>query len=82
MQILFFASIREQLDSDGENWEELGTHKNVRDVLTTLQARGEPWASVLQEDSLLVALNQEITNVDSQISLDDEVAFFPPVTGG
>ena len=82
MQILYFASIREQLDSDGERWEELGTHKNIRDILNTLQSRGEPWSSVLQEDNLLIARNQEIANFDSQITLEDEIAFFPPVTGG
>lgn len=82
MKILFFASYKEQLDCAEEHWPELGKHQTVADVLATLSARGEPWASVLGNSNMLIAINQEMADASSTIKAGDELAFFPPVTGG
>jgi molybdopterin synthase sulfur carrier subunit len=45
-------------------------------------ARGELWRQVLGENNLMCALNQELCHPDRVIEDFDEIAFFPPVTGG
>ena len=82
MNILFFASLREQLKTDQEHWESLEGITSVKELLKHLQARGEPWQSALNNPKLIVSVNQEVVNPDHPLSLKDEVAFFPPVTGG
>jgi len=82
MKILFFASLREQLNTEEEQWEELNGALTAGDILSQLQTRGEPWSSSLNADRLLVSVNQEISNLKTKITIDDELAFFPPVTGG
>lgn len=82
MNILFFASLREQLQTDKENWESLDGISTVKELLNQLQARGEPWQSALNNPKLIISVNQEVVNADHRLSLQDEVAFFPPVTGG
>lgn len=81
MQILYFASIRESLDTDEETFE-IGRATPISDILKQLIARGEPWASVLSNPSLLTALNQELVTTDTLVDQDDELALMPPVTGG
>ena len=48
-----------------------------------LMARGGAWASVLANGKALrVAVNQEMADPATPVKAGDEVAFFPPVTGG
>jgi molybdopterin synthase sulfur carrier subunit len=82
MKILFFASLREQLDTEEERWKDLNGAQTAGDILTQLRTRGEPWSSSLNAERLLVSVNQEISNLKTKIALNDELAFFPPVTGG
>mgnify|MGYP000159155817 FL=1 len=82
MKILFFASLREQLNTEEEQWKDLNGAVTAGDILAQLQTRGEPWCSSLQAERLLVSVNQEIASLTAKIGLDDELAFFPPVTGG
>lgn len=82
LKVLFFAQTRELLDCDAlelEFSEELSSLETVRDLLA---AKGDRWDLALQRDKLLVAVNQEMTPWDTLLSDGDEVAFFPPVTGG
>ena len=82
MNILFFASLRERLNTDEEEWKDMKGAKTAGDVLHQLQQRGEPWHSALKNEQLIVSINQEVANLDAQVQLGDELAFFPPVTGG
>jgi molybdopterin synthase sulfur carrier subunit len=82
MKILFFASLREQLNTDEEQWKELNGALTAGDILTQLQTRGEPWLSSLKAERVLVSVNQEIASLKTLINVNDELAFFPPVTGG
>ena len=82
MNILFFASLREQLDTEKEHWTDMQGINTTKDLLGKLQMRGEPWLSALSNPQLIISVNQEVSGYDTQISLGDEVAFFPPVTGG
>ena len=48
-----------------------------------LMARGGAWQSALGEKrALRVAVNQDMAQADTPVKAGDEVAFFPPVTGG
>ena len=83
IKVLYFARLREQLVTDEEVLElPVSTH-TVSDLLALLRARGDPWSQVLAEETAtLAAVNQEIARLETPIHDGDEVAFFPPVTGG
>lgn len=79
LSVLYFASLAEKLNCDGESVE---THcHNVGDLMTEIVSRGSAWQA-LNSHTILCAVNQRIANKTTAISDDDEVAFFPPVTGG
>ncbi len=83
MKLIYFARVREQLGLDEETLalpEGIATLAQLVDWL--VQERGEPWGSVLQAPDLICALNQEVVDRQASVSEQDEVAFFPPVTGG
>jgi molybdopterin synthase sulfur carrier subunit len=80
INIRFFASLRERLGHDSIAFQ-YTDEKTVADVKRTLIARGTPW-TLLTEQDVLVALNQTLSSEDSLVNDGDELAFFPPVTGG
>lgn len=73
IQVKFFASLREQL---GRNETEITTASTVADAWQQA-TDGEPLP-----DRMLVAVNLDYATLDSAVKDGDEVAFFPPVTGG
>lgn len=81
--ILYFARIKENL---GVGQESIALPANAIDVaaLTAwLRRRGETWQSELAPGKALrVALNQAMVGMDATITDGDEIAYFPPVTGG
>lgn len=82
LDIHYFASVREHLGTTGESLEVPGHVQNVHDLVSHLSARGKAW-SLLQDDTqVLIAVNQTITTRDHALSGSDEIAFFPPMTGG
>lgn len=83
LNIHYFASLRETL---GQGGEALPLPAGVTDVGGLAQhlsrLRGDPW-SVLEDSSrVLVAVNQTIVDRTQRLSGGEEVAFFPPMTGG
>ena len=80
IEVLFFGRVREELDCAG---------LSVADSpdLDTLQAQlvdehGEQWAAVLGQENIIRAVNQSVVAGNVTLEGGDEVAFFPPVTGG
>lgn len=73
--IKFFASLREQLGREDCELE-AGLVKTVAEAWV--------WATddAVMPSNTLMALNMEYVDADTQVSDGDEVAFFPPVTGG
>ncbi|MDU4209945.1 molybdopterin synthase sulfur carrier subunit [Raoultella sp. BIGb0138] len=81
IKVLFFAQVRELVGTDALTLEagDLATVEAVRRQLIT---RGDRWALALEEGKLLAAVNQTLTPFDHPVVAGDEIAFFPPVTGG
>lgn len=82
MKVLFFASLRERLNCDQEEWTDTAGITSPQDIINRLVERGAPWNEALQNGKLLVSINQEMAHLNSPLEPTDEVAFFPPVTGG
>lgn len=82
INLKYFASVREALGG-GEQVVLPADVQTVGDVRAWLLARGEPWASALSEGrALRMACNQRMCDAATPVAVGDEVAFFPPVTGG
>ena len=83
IKVLYFASLREQLGTAGEEIPSADGPETVGDLITLLRHRDGPWSDVLGEgETIMVAVNQEMARPETSIKDGDEVAFFPPVTGG
>lgn len=81
VKVLYFAGLREALGTSAEGVElpAPATAAGLRDAIA---ARGEPWAQLGRTKNLRCAVNQAMVGFDAAIQDGDEVAFFPPVTGG
>jgi molybdopterin synthase sulfur carrier subunit len=81
--LLYFARLRETL---GTGREELALPAAVHDVaglVAHLRARGGAWdAAVAPGAPVRVAVTQDMADAATRVNEGDEVAFFPPVTGG
>lgn len=84
LSILYFASLREEL---GQEREELATCPEgvatVGELRLWLAARGGAWAQALAPNrAVRAARNHDLARADTRLAEGDEIAFFPPVTGG
>jgi len=81
IKVNFFAALRETLDCDE-------IQLNVSKSLSVQQAKAlivelhPKWESHFKNNSLLAAINHEMADDTSMVNPNDELAFFPPVTGG
>ena len=82
VKVLFFAGLREALGTGSESLalpDGVGSVGALRELLA---ARGEPWAALATTKNLRAAVNQQMVGLEAPLRPGDEVAFFPPVTGG
>jgi molybdopterin synthase sulfur carrier subunit len=80
VRILFFASLREALGGQVAMQTEAVT---VNDLRQALMAQSEAHAQALDPHRpVRVAVNQTMVGDDHALKDGDEIAFFPPVTGG
>jgi len=83
VKLLFFASLREQLGTAGEELELPRDVTTVGGLRAHLKARGGAYERALSEKSpVRTAVNQDMVQQTAALKAGDEVAFFPPVTGG
>ncbi|WP_333797394.1 MoaD/ThiS family protein [Rheinheimera sp.] len=81
IKILFFGALRERLQCAGLQMP-LHTPCAVSELLNQLRQQSALFAGALADDNLLCALNQQLCGTEVLVQPGDEVAFFPPVTGG
>ncbi|KGQ33884.1 molybdopterin synthase sulfur carrier subunit [Gallibacterium anatis] len=80
IKVVFFAQTRELI---GESEIEVeAKYVNAEALRKALSEKGERWALALNSGRILVAVNQSIVPLSTPLQEGDEVAFFPPVTGG
>jgi molybdopterin synthase sulfur carrier subunit len=81
--VRYFASLRESLGKDSEEIELPAGVSTVAGLRSHLKARGGAYEEVLSEKKLVrSAVNQDMVKPSGAVKGGDEVAFFPPVTGG
>lgn len=82
VRVLFFANLRETLGCAGEQFELPSGIGTVGDLRAHLARRDEPWPALATMKNLRAAVNQTMAGMDAPLKEGDEIAFFPPVTGG
>lgn len=83
LRVVLFARIREQLGCDGVDvpWQaELATLSALESWL--VDEHGDAWAEMLCEENLVRAVNHRVVSSETALADGDEIAFYPPVTGG
>ena len=85
LKVLFFGQLKEVIKTECLDIALIQSGKTLNTVAmlrSFLQAKGEVWNEYLAYGKALVAVNQEMTSDDTVLNDADEIAFFPPVTGG
>lgn len=83
MKILYFARIRQIVGRGEDRIEPPPQVKTVRDLIDFLKAQPSSRASAFADlRTIRVAVNKSHAGLDAELSGAQEVAFFPPVTGG
>jgi len=82
IKVLYFAGLRDRIGASDEEMA-LPGNATINGVIEILKARGDAWADAFGgKTRVLAAVNQEMARPEENIKDGDEVAFFPPVTGG
>ena len=83
LTIHYFASVREALGKANEQLEFPDDIVSVEDLMKYLGVANPAFQSLIESESkILVAVNQIVVDRNYVLSKNDEVAFFPPMTGG
>lgn len=81
--LLYFAWVRQRIGRAGEEMSLPAHVRTVADAMEFLKARGPGYAEAFRDrDRLRAAVNETHAGFDAAIRGGDEIAFFPPVTGG
>jgi molybdopterin synthase sulfur carrier subunit len=82
VRVVYFAALRREIGVGEETVAPPAAVTTVAALRDWLQSRSPAHAKALAAPRLMTAVNQEYAGIDSPICAEDEVAFFPPVTGG
>ena len=80
IKVLFFAQVRELTGTSA--LELKPEYQDVATLRAALAEKNDRWALALESGKLLAAVNQTLVPMSHPLHAGDEVAFFPPVTGG
>ena len=81
IKILYFASLAEQLNCYQEEFEIPSQDYTIKQLIEYLSSRNKQWQTAFNQ-TIICAVNQEMCHRKTIIKDLDEVAFYPPVTGG
>lgn len=81
-RFLYFAWVREKIGTPNETLELPADINSVAAVMDHLKQLGDNYKNALSDANLRVAVNQTYSQPDSPVSNSDEIAIFPPVSGG
>ncbi|PPR10436.1 MAG: Molybdopterin synthase sulfur carrier subunit [Alphaproteobacteria bacterium MarineAlpha11_Bin1] len=83
MQILYFGWVRSRIGHDTETLQLPANIETVADLIEWLKLRGKGYAYAFEDSGAIrAAVNHEIVPPDTLVRNEDEVALFPPMTGG
>jgi sulfur-carrier protein len=81
--LLYFARIKEIVNYSSEEVTLPAEVKTITALKNWLALRGETWSNLFDGKQVVrAAINHELVDNMAIIKAGDEVAFFPPVTGG
>lgn len=82
INVLFFGRFRDELDCSSIEVEaaDLEIVNDLRNKLISMHTA--KWQDVLTAANVIIAVNQKIVDAQYSVTAGDEVAFYPPVTGG
>ncbi len=83
MQLLYFGLVRTKIGKDREDLDPPAEVTDVATLVAWLRGRGAGYVEALDDDvKVRVAVNQELAEFDTPVAGGDEIALFPPMTGG
>jgi molybdopterin converting factor subunit 1 len=83
MKILYFAWLRSKIGTGEEDLTPPADVVTVGQIMAWLSTRSPGHAEAFAKPALIrAAVNQDFAGLDQPVGADDELAFFPPVTGG
>lgn len=83
MKLLYFAWLRQKIGAESEQVTLPEGVTDVAGLIDWLKGRGDNYAEALKNDKVIkVAVNQAYARANTPLKDSDEVALFPPVTGG
>jgi molybdopterin synthase sulfur carrier subunit len=83
MVIKYFSWIREHVGKSEENFDLPSDVTTINELINYLNGLNDQYKYAFAKRSLIkIAINKTYSPIESKISNNDEVAFFPPVTGG
>ena len=83
MKLLYFAWIRVKMGTSNESVDPPSTVENVQSLIDWMARRNSVSSEIFSDlTTIRIAVNQEYVDFDHPIKPGDEIAFFPPVTGG
>tara|TARA_E500000178_G_C16636957_1_gene580245 strand:+ start:425 stop:676 length:252 start_codon:yes stop_codon:yes gene_type:complete len=83
MRILYFSWIKDGIGKSQEDIDLTGNIKNISDLINFLSEINNDYNKVFSDlSSIRFSKNMNLVNIDENIKNEDEIAFFPPMTGG
>ena len=83
MRILYFSWIKDGIGKSQEDIELTENIKNISDLINFLSSINNDYNKVFNDlSSIRFSKNMNLVNINENIKNEDEIAFFPPMTGG
>ena len=83
MRILYFSWLKEKIGLNSQEIIKPNNVETVDDLIAFLKEKSEKHKNAFSDlNSIKIAVNQEFADFETKIKEKDEIAFFPPVTGG